>query len=120
MKFILIETVFKIKILMNTFKEFLNLLVQAEIFEELNKINVISETLNKLKIIINYASTSSINPEETIQAFVKKIYLTNKMESSEETIKSKKIGLSKLKHLKHIWILLNLKRSVLCTINNQV
>ena len=101
-------------------KVVLDLLVQSDIFDEFDKINEISDILNQLKIIINYASAGAMNSTETILAFVNKIYPNQTTNKSEHVIKSKRIESCELKHLKHIWILLNVKRAVLLTRNDQV
>ena len=99
-------------------------MVQINLLKEFEQINDISEELNTLKIIINYASTTLINSDASIISFVDKIYPSNQSHQSHQSakkriMKSKILENCQLKHLKHIWLLLNIKRSMLYTINNQ-
>ena len=102
-------------------KTLLDLNTQLDLINEFNKINEISEALNTLKVIINYASTLSADSSESIRLFIKKIYSNDSslFKLSEQILKSKIIEKCQLMHLKHIWLLLMMKRSILYTINNQ-
>ncbi len=91
---------------------------QFNLVNEFKKINEVSEELNVLKIVINYACTTSVNSEISVASFVDKIYPNNGQPGG--VLKSKTIQTCRLKNLKHIWILLNLKRCILYTTNNQV
>ncbi len=102
-------------------KTLLDLATQTDLIDEFNKINEISEALNTLKLVINYASTLSADSAETISSFIKKIYSNDPalFKQSEQILKTKIIEKCQLKHLKHVWILLMMKRCILYTINNQ-
>jgi hypothetical protein len=96
----------------------LDALSQLNLVREFETINEISEELNILKIVINYASATSVDSDTTVASFVKKIYPGSGQTGG--VLRSKTIEACRLKHLKHIWILLNLKRCILYTINKQV
>lgn len=102
-------------------KTLLDLTTQIDLIDEFNKINEISEALNTLKVVINYASTLSADSTETINSFIRKIYSNDQSlyKLSEQILKTKIIEKCQLKHLKHVWILLMMKRGILYTINNQ-
>lgn len=87
--------------------------------DEFKKANELSEALNTLKIIINYAITTSARPNETILSFIHKIYTDNLAKQSEIILKSRIIEGCSLAHLKLIWIILTMKRSILYTLNDQ-
>lgn len=88
-------------------------------YRDYEQINDISEELNILKIVINYASTTAVDSSTTIASFINKIYPSNGVAGTQKMIKSKTLETCELKHLKHIWLLLNVKRSMLYTINGQ-
>ena len=46
-----------------------------------------SEGLNHLKIVINYAKATSANSEEKVSSFMKKIYRENSMKNFEMILK---------------------------------
>ena len=58
-----------------------------EIVDDFKKTNELSEALNVLKIIINYAITTSHDPNELVIKFMEKIYIKN----SETPLKNKVI-----------------------------
>lgn len=62
--------------------------IQLQITEEFKKINELSEALNTLKIIINYAATTSVEPNELIAQFIKRIYFDSMVKNSEIVLKS--------------------------------
>ena len=102
-------------------KTLLDLATQSDLIDEFNKINEISEALNTLKVVINYASTLSADSAESINSFIRKIYSNDPAlyKLSEQILKTKIIVKCQLKHLKHVWILLMMKRAILYTVNNQ-
>ena len=81
-KDILIEILIKLK-------EPLDVNLQFEIIEDFKKINELSEALNTLKIIINYAMTTSANTDELVSHFIKKIYSDLEIRSAEFFLKTK-------------------------------
>ena len=91
----LLKTKLKIKkksILMlkkKTKKESLDINLQIEIIEDFKKTNELSEALNALKIIINYAMTTSSDPKLSVNQFMKKIYTELEIKSSESVLKNK-------------------------------
>jgi hypothetical protein len=93
--------------------------VQLEIIDEFKKIDEISESLNILKIVINFAITTSASPNDSVSLFMRKIYTEALAKHYESILKAKIIEHGKLKYLKHIWLLLMMKRSVLYTLNGQ-
>lgn len=93
----------------------------TNLVKDFTNISEISEELNTLKILINYASTTTADSNMTILSLINKIYLSDSNESNSQGIlKSKSIQQCGLKHIKHAWILLNVKRCILYTNNNQV
>ena len=62
-------------------------ITQAEIFNEFKTINEVSEGLNVLKIVINYAKATSASAEERVSIFMKKIYFENSMKNYEMILK---------------------------------
>ena len=63
--------------------------LQIEIIEDFKKTNELSEALNALKIIINYAMTTSSDPKLSVNQFMKKIYTELEIKSSESVLKNK-------------------------------
>ena len=63
--------------------------LQLEIFDNFKKIMDLSEALKKLKIIINYAITTSSDPNETIASFLRKIYSGDEVKEAETILSSK-------------------------------
>lgn len=88
-------------------------------FGDYEQINDVSEELNILKIVINYASTTAIDSSTTIASFINKIYPSSGCTGGQKVLKSKTVEACELKHLKHIWLLLNVRRSMLYTISGQ-
>jgi hypothetical protein len=88
---------------------------QLDIFNDFVKTNEISEALNTLKIVINYARTTYADRDENIGLFLRKIYVESSLKSAELNLKSRITETCQLKHLKHIFILLSMKRSILYT-----
>ena len=70
-------------------QESLDINLQTEIVDDFKKTNEISEALNALKIIINYAMTTSSNSNETVINYMKKIYTELEIKSSEAALKNK-------------------------------
>ena len=60
-----------------------------DVFTDFTKTNEISEALNTLKIIINYARTTFADKNETIGQFLKKIYVEGSLKNSELILKSR-------------------------------
>jgi hypothetical protein len=100
-------------------QEPIDLNLQMEIVDDFKMTNELSEALNALKIIINYAMSTNSKSNESIINFLKKIYTNIEIKASEAVLKSKIVECCQLKHLKNIWILLMMKRSILYTINGQ-
>ncbi len=67
--------------------------LQLEIIDDFKIANELSEALNALKIIINYAMTTSSDPKLAIIQFMKKIYTELEIKSSESVLKNKVIYL---------------------------
>jgi hypothetical protein len=103
---------------------------QNSIFDEFNNINEITEALKILKVITNYTSNlltnSSTNTtikdqnlnQKSIFSFIETIYKDdfNKIKLIfKENIAEK----CQIKHLKHVWIILMTKRSIMYTLDNQ-
>jgi hypothetical protein len=105
----------------NNSNNLLDINTQIEIIQDFKKINEISEALNTLKVIMNYASTLSTDSREKISSFVRKIYYNDLqlVKESEQILKEKIIEKCQVEHLKNVWIILMMKRCVLYTINNQ-
>jgi hypothetical protein len=61
--------------------------IQLQITNEFKNINELSEALNILKIIINYAAATSVEPDQPISYFIKRIYFDN-IKNSETVLKS--------------------------------
>ena len=59
----------------------------SEIFNEFKTINEVSEGLNVLKIVINYAKATSADPEEKMSSFMKKLFFQNSMKNYEMVLK---------------------------------
>jgi hypothetical protein len=97
----------------------LELSTQIEIVDEFKKIDDLSEALNLLRIIINYALATVPNKDEQIVDFLRKIYTEISLKQAESILKTKIIETGKLKYLKHIWLLLSMKKAVLFSLNNQ-
>ena len=70
-------------------KESLDINLQIEIIDDFKKTNELSEALNALKIIINYAMTASSNSNEPVINFMKKIYTDLEIKTSEVVLKNK-------------------------------
>ena len=62
---------------------------QLDVFNDFSKTNEISEALNTLKIIINYARTTFADKDENINQFLKRIYVEGSLKSSELILKSR-------------------------------
>jgi hypothetical protein len=71
----------------------LDINLQIEIIDDFKIANELSEALNALKIIINYAMTTSSDPKLAIIQFMKKIYTELEIKSSESVLKNKVIYL---------------------------
>lgn len=99
----------------------LDLVTQCDINDEFKKIDEISEALNIVKIIINYASTLSVRSSESLSSFIKKIYSndSNLVKHAEQMLKTKIVDKCNLGHLKHIWLILMMKKSIMYTKHNQ-
>ena len=66
----------------------MDLTVQTEIFSEFKNVNELSEALNMLKTVINYAKAISADPSVQLVQFLKKIYVDNSLKNFESTLKS--------------------------------
>ena len=90
---------------------------QKAIYDEFKQINETSEALHVLKTIINFACTTSNDKDIKLSDFVKVVYIQNN--SVDTILKSRIIENCKLMHLKHIWLIVMMKRAVLFTVNDQ-
>jgi hypothetical protein len=90
---------------------------QKAIYDEFKQINEMSEALHVLKAMINFACTTSFNPEVCFSEFVHQVYPQNT--SIETILKARITETCKLKHLKHVWLIIMMKRAVLFTLNGQ-
>lgn len=82
------------------FKETIELNVQASLFNEFGTIAEIGEALNVLKVVINYARTTSANSDESLGDFIKKIYVESTYKDMEIILKN---NVSKLIYIKTIF-----------------
>jgi hypothetical protein len=97
--------------------------VQMEIMDEFGKINELSEALNVLKVVINYAISTSTPGHVTLADFLDRIFANDEayLRSTLAALKSRIVQATKLQHLKHIWITLMMKRAlILFTLSDQV
>lgn len=92
---------------------------QAEILDQFKNISELSEALNTLRLIIDYAIVTSFRPNDSLADFLKKIYSDSLLKQTESILKSKILEYAKLKNLKVIWILLAAKKSILSTNSGQ-
>ncbi len=90
--------------------------LQRVIYSSFKHINDISETLHMLKILINYGCTTESDGDLKLCRFTEMIYSKN---SEQLLFKSKFFEQLQLKHLKHLWLLISMKRAVLLTLNDQ-
>jgi hypothetical protein len=90
---------------------------QKAIYDEFKQINETSEALHVLKTMINFACTTSNISDLQLSEFIKAVYTQNN--SVDTVLKSRIIESCKLKHLKHIWLIIMMKRAVLFTLNGQ-
>lgn len=68
-------------------KEILEPSVQMGIFNDFGTINEVAEALNELKIVINYARTTSAKCEEVLRDFMQRIYAEITFKSAEVVLK---------------------------------
>lgn len=78
--------------------------LQIEIIDDFKKTNELSEALNELKIIINYAIATSCDPKLSVIQFMRKIYNGLEIKSSEAVLRNKVIfrHLKKILKIKHL------------------
>lgn len=100
-------------------QEAVEMSVQIEIVDEFKKIDELSEALNMLKIVINYAITTRADAEQTVSSFIRKIYAESAAKHAEQMLKTKIVEHARIKFLKHVWLLLSVKRAVLYTMQGQ-
>ena len=93
--------------------------VQMNIFEEFKNINELSETINLVKIMINYARSTSASREESIGKFLRKIRFDQSHRNAENLLKLNITERCALKHMKHVYVILMTKRSLLLSIQDQ-
>lgn len=108
--------------------------LMTNIFNDFDTIEQTAEALNVLKILINYAKTTSADKNEYISDFSKKIYISRNIEltlkSNVSKLYSSKFELKaydfkimeqcQLKNFHNLWILISMKKAFLNTINNMV
>ena len=103
-------------------QEYMDPSIQASIFKDYITINETAEVLSLLNIIINYAITTQPNQATYLSNFVRSIYIDPSTMSlrcnSDAVLSTKIIDNCQLKHLKHLWILLMMKKAFLYTVNN--
>ncbi|RMZ93472.1 E3 ubiquitin-ligase RNF213-like [Brachionus plicatilis] len=97
----------------------LRLSEMAQIMDDFKNISEISEALNTLRIIIDYTIVTSLDPNDSLVDFLKKIYSGSLLKQTEAILKAKILEYGRLKNLKVIWILLITKKSILSTISGQ-
>jgi hypothetical protein len=90
---------------------------QKVIYKEFKQISETSEALHVLKTMINFACITSHNPDLQLSELIKSIYIQNT--AVDSILKSKIIESCRLKHLKHIWLIIMMRRAVLFTIASQ-
>jgi hypothetical protein len=90
--------------------------LQRVIYSSFKHINDISESLHVLKIIINYGCTTESDGNLKLINFAQMIYSTS---HDNMLFRTKFIEQLQLKHLKHLWLLISMKRAVLLTLNDQ-
>jgi hypothetical protein len=103
------------------------LTVQASIFKEFKTISQTAETLNVLKVIMNYAKTTLPDSETTLADFMHTIYFESASTASGSTkadsVKESALTTSiadncQLKHLKLLWLVLMTRKAFLYTVSN--
>jgi hypothetical protein len=114
-------------------QENLDSTVQASIFKEFKTINQTAETLNVLKVIMNYAKTTLPDPDTTLADFMQTIYIESSATatataasstlSTADSVKESALTTNiadncQLKHLKHLWLVLLARKAFLYTVNN--
>lgn len=61
--------------------------MQASIFSDFNSIHEVAEALNVLKIVMNYARTTSPRAELQLGAFIRRIYAESACRQAEVALK---------------------------------
>jgi hypothetical protein len=112
--------VYKLMKILTISKEIMDAKNQMDVFNDFKNINQTADALNVLKIIINYARTTSAKGDEIISNFIKRIYLDSTLANYEQILKPNIAFNCELRHLRHIWLILMTKRAYLYTINRTV
>ncbi len=92
---------------------------QAEIFNDFKNVNQVSEALNMLKTVINYGRATAAQAGEEVSVFLNKIYVEHSKRNFEQVLGSKIIENCQMKHLKHVGVILMLKKALLYTFEGQ-
>ena len=100
-------------------QEPIDVFMQKSIFEEYKSVQETSEALHMLKTIINFAGTTSVKGDMKLAEFVHMIYVDSTHKNPDQILKAKVTESCQLKHLKHLWIIIAMKRAILFTLNNQ-
>lgn len=101
-------------------KELIDQTIQANVFNDFETIDQTAEALNIIKLLISYAKTTTADCEKSINVFMKEIFVERTNEPYEESLRKNITYNCQLKHLKHLWLILMMKRSFLYTINDMV
>lgn len=100
-------------------QENLELSVQVEVFFDFKNINEISEAMNITKTLINYGKATSASPDLSLSLFIRKIYPESFIKDIEQILKSNTMDRCCMKNLKHISVILMMKKALLYTLENQ-
>ncbi len=100
-------------------QENLELSIQVEVFFDFKNINEISEAMNVTKTIINYGKATSAIPNQCLSAFIRRIYSESLIKDIEQIMKSNTMEKCFMKNLKHISVILMMKKALLYTLENQ-
>jgi hypothetical protein len=93
--------------------------IQIKIFKEFKDITETSDALNLVKIIINYAKTTSASSDENLKLFIERIYAENNLKTARDALKFNIQDYCQLKHLKNLWIVLMIKKMIFNYRNDQ-
>lgn len=64
----------------------LELIIQADVFNDFKNVNEISEALNIIKTIIKFGKATSANSDQYVAMFLKKIYVENSRRNFEQIL----------------------------------
>jgi hypothetical protein len=101
-------------------QEKLDLIVQASIFKEFKTINQTAETLNVLKVIMNYAKTTLPDADTNLSDYMQTIYIESASSDAMKesaTLTPTIVDNCQLRHLKHLWLILMSRKAFLYAVN---